>query len=89
MALRTMTQPSELELLARVPTLGAAEALRALLAAHGIDALVVSQDALRLSPLPRPDQAGVRVLVRASDLEPARELIEAFESSGGDASEEE
>jgi hypothetical protein len=71
----SVAEDDGLEILARLPTLGAAEALRSFLASQGIEALVVSQDALRLSPLPRPDQAGVRVLVRAGDLEGARELL--------------
>lgn len=70
----------DLVTVARLNTLGAAQAARARLEADGIRAIVHENDALRIDPF-RTHGVEIRVQVRAEDAEVARELLEAIEES--------
>ena len=78
--------PSELAVLEEYTNLGQAEVIRAMLEASGIDAIIAKDDAGGMAPSLQVF-AGVRILVRAEDLEMAEKLLEAepVESPDSDA----
>lgn len=71
----------ELVTVARLPGLAAAQAARARLAAEGIQALVLEQDAFRFSFLPAGARSGVRLQVRVGDAPRARRILAADETN--------
>jgi len=67
---------SELVTLEEFTSLGQAQVVRAMLEASGIDAMVTKDDAGGMAPAMQIF-VGVQLLVRAEDLETAREILEA------------
>lgn len=69
--------------LARCTLLHEAQFIRSLLESEGIDALITGEHSVAVQPFLGVMPGAIPVLVRAADLERARELLDSAQEEGG------